>query len=707
MRAAWWMGWLAALGMAGLAAGCDSTVTGTCTSDDDCTRGRACLDGRCTVSSDTAGLDTAGLDTAGLDGGGGGDLDGGDLDGASTEDVPFVASAPDEDADFISDAQENRPSNTDSDGDGVADWRDLDSDGDGIFDADEAGDINYLTPPVDTDADGLPDFRDLESDGNGVLDAAERGDSDGDGRIDATEVDNDGDGLLDVEEIGPSPASPVDTDGDGIPDMNEIDSDGDTISDAHEDLFDTDADGRRDGIDLDSDDDGWSDAEEAGDAILTTLPVDSDSDGTRDYRDPDSDDDGLSDAAERGAGTDRTRSDTDGDGVSDLIEIGAGTSPTDGTVSPRTRGDFVFVVPYMMPPDPERDTLNFRTSIQFADIYFLFDSSTSMDAEIDALRTAVTTIIADLICTDYGTACTRDDACGAGQVCGVSGTCIEDPALDSCVASPWTGAGSYETSYRNRLSLQPSPAATSTALSFGTSGGTENLYTALTQLASGGGTGCTSPLPADRIGCPAFRRDAVRLAVVFTDEDSDGGALATAATGLRTAGITLIGVWSAGTTTGRNALVNVVRDSGSLDSAGNPLIFDGEDGAVTPLVVNAINEVVENVPLRATIEATDEPGDAGDALQFIQRLETNTTSAGCAAALTEDTNGDGFPDAFPAVTPGTRVCWDVIPRMNTTVMPALTPLIFRARLTVRGDGSPLDSRIVYFLVPPRIPDPGT
>jgi hypothetical protein len=71
--------------------------------------------------------------------------------------------------------------------------------------------------------------------------------------------------------------------------------------------------------------------------------------------------------------------------------------------------------------------------------------------------------------------------------------------------------------------------------------------------------------------------------------------------------------------------------------------------------------------------------------------------------LTEDTDGDGFPDAFPAVTPGTRVCWDVIPAMNTTVMSTGAPQIFRARLTVRGDGSPLDSRIVYFLVPPRPP----
>jgi len=34
------------------------------------------------------------------------------------------------------------------------------------------------------------------------------------------------------------------------------------------------------------------------------------------------------------------------------------------------------------------------------------------------------------------------------------------------------------------------------------------------------------------------------------------------------------------------------------------------------------------------------------------------------------------------------------------------PQLFRARVDVVGDGfTPLDSRIIFFLVPPRIPDP--
>lgn len=625
-------------------------------------------------------------------------------DGGGDAEVPLA----DEDGDSISDFDEGRASERDTDGDGTPDYLDDDSDGDGIPDAEEAGDDNPASAPIDSDGDGQPDFVDTDSDDNGILDADETpGDIDGDGRPNYADPDDDGDLLSDVRELRGMVSPPADSDGDGLPDYHDPDSDADTINDGHDGDVDTDMDGTPDFLDTDSDDDGIPDATEAGDTDLATPPVDTDADTIPDFRDPDSDGDGLGDREEVAEhGTSPTAADTDGDGVSDLIEVAAGSDPTNMDDSPLTRGDFVFVVPYMEPPDPTRDTLSFRTSIQFADIYFLFDRTTSMNAEIDALRGAVTTVIGNLTCADTGTACMSDDMCGAGQICSpFSLTCIEDPGASSCVPSMWTGTGWYEVNLNNLLSLQPNPAVTSTALGFSTSGGTENLYRSLRQLVDGSGaSGCASPLPAERIGCPAFRDEAVRVVVVFTDEDSDSGTLAEAAGALSGAGITMIGVWSGlASSMARNAVVNVVRDSGSLDRMGNPLVFNGVDAAVVPVVTTAITEIVEGVPLRVTIEATDEPGDAGDSLQFIRHLETNTTAPDCAMAATEDTDSDGFPDAFPMVTPGTRVCWDVVPEMNTTVMPTTSPQIFRALLTVRGDGSPLDSRQVFFLVPPSPP----
>lgn len=640
--------------------------------------------------------------------------DGGRVDASTTPS--------DQDGDTISDADEGMASSRDTDGDGTPDYLDLDSDGDGINDADEAGDADVRTPPRDSDGDLTPDFLDLDSDNNGILDENEvASDIDMDGIANFADLDDDGDGLNDLRDLRGMTSPPADTDDDSIPDYHDLDSDNDFIDDGDDGDVDTDRDGTVDFHDLDSDNDTIPDATEAGDTDLTTPPVDTDGDGIPDFRDPDSDGDGLSDEAEVTLhGSSPTSADSDGDGVSDLIEVAAGTNPTDGTDSPRTRGDFVFVVPYMEAPDPTRDTLAFRTSIQFADIYFLFDRSGSMSGELTALRTAVGTIMSDLTCTDFGVACTRDSECGAGQVCGLTGSCIEDPSTAGCVTSPWTGGGWYLDSYTNVRSLQPDPAATSAALGFSTTGSVESLYRAVRAIATpsaGGASGCTGPTPGTpgtpgmpgapgTIGCPAFRSEAVRILVAFTDEPNNGGSVtaAQASSALVEQDITFIGVWSgAAGGSGRNDLVTLANMSGSVDRTGAPLVFNGVDSSVVPVVTAAINEIVNGVPLRATIEATDEPGDAGDALQFIDYLETNTVATDCASVATEDSNGDGHQDAFPAVTPGTRVCWDVVPAMNTTVMPEVTPLVFEARLTVRGDGSPLDARRVFFLVPPRPP----
>ena len=52
------------------------------------------------------------------------------------------------------------------------------------------------------------------------------------------------------------------------------------------------------------------------------------------------------------------------------------------------------------------------------------------------------------------------------------------------------------------------------------------------------------------------------------------------------------------------------------------------------------------------------------------------------------------------------MCWDVHPILLNDFVPATNePQVFRAELTVYGDGSPLDSRTVYFLIPPVIDGP--
>ena len=247
---------------------------------------------------------------------------------------------------------------------------------------------------------------------------------------------------------------------DGTPNYRDEDSDNDFIPDGFERDEDTDMDGVIDMLDDDSDGDGLTDAQEAGDMDPTTPPVDTDMDGTPDFRDTDSDDDGLWDADEAMSGTSPTEADSDMDGVSDLIEVGAETDPLDPMDSPRTRGDFVFVVPYMEAPDPSVDTLRFRTSIAFADIYFLFDISGSMRSEITALRDAVGTIATNSVCWTLvwpvrATPNARSEISAAR-----SHLRRRSLGMSSCVLSPYTGTGFYEDYYENRLSLQPDPMMT-------------------------------------------------------------------------------------------------------------------------------------------------------------------------------------------------------------------------------------------------------
>lgn len=673
--------------------------------------------------------------------------------GSSTTTDPTGAGAGagnafDADGDGISDVDEGAATNVDTDGDGIPDYQDADSDGDGIDDSIEAGDDDITTPPNDADGDGIPNFQDLDSDDNGIQDVDEGAeDPDGDGVGDFADLDNDGDGGTDVLEIegtnmdcdgdGTADATgsaeaPADCDGDGIPNYLDVDSDNDTILDLNEDpTVDTDADGFYDRYDLDTDGDNFPDSQEAGDTDPSTAPFDTDGDLTPDFRDLDSDGDGLSDEAEFAAGTDPAAEDSDGDGVTDLIEVAAGTDPTDSADNPQAYGDFVFIVPFEQPTNPPDDILDFRTSVQFADVYFSIDRTGSMSQEVAALQTNIPSIINDLECDDTGNPCNIDSDCGTDEICfSGSGTCVEDPLTgnngEGCVPDLWTGVGQFEdcNEYINRVPLQPDPQVTATSVGNITfSGATEAVVQTPACIADPGmycsnNEQCSSdPSVMNPIGCPGYRPEAVRLLLTATDADNQGGtcggdisSVAEAGGALLAAGIKHIGLYGSGDdgsgtlcTTPLNCMNGLGTESGTVDVNNNPFSYFALDAAIVQATRQAILEVVRGVPLNVTIEATDEPGDDGDALQFLDYLEVNVSGTGNCTDVnpTADTDGDTRDDAFPSLLGGTPVCWNVVPvQSQSTAPPTNEPQLFQARLTVFGDGSPLDARTVYFLVPP-------
>jgi len=663
--------------------------------------------------------------------------DGGGSDGST------LPEAPDADGDRISDSWEGRDDPggaVDTDGDGTPDYLDDDSDGDGIPDSVEGNTTRSGDEPADSDGDGIYDFRDDDSDGNGIPDVTEGGvDTDGDGDPDSRDDDNDGDRISDVVEIGGSAVSPVDSDGDGTPDYMDLDSDGDFIGDLHESTVDTDGDTTPDRLDLDSDEDGWTDAEEAGDMDVGTPPVDSDMDAIPDFRDPDSDNDGLSDIEERAHGTSRTNPDTDGDGVTDLVEIAAcpagdttcAGDATDGTSSPRTRGDFVFFEPYMLPPDPVRDTLVFATDIRVADVYFLMDTTGSMGGAISSLKSGLSTPGSGLI--DRVRAEIDDVWFGVG-------------GFDDYPAGSYGYASSGDKAFYHLQDLTGDTTVAQASVNLLTlhygGDGSESDVAALWAVATGSGLAGSSGWTGDRsagyggfsacaagfIGWPCFRAGAVPIVVLITDYTFHNGpmgydAYSDATIGghaptydetvaaLTAARIRVIGI-EQNTYGGAGAhLRAVATDTGAVDGAGAPLVSTWTSGTISDAVVTQIRTLANQTPLDISIVFDDDPGDAVDTwAAFVDHLEANTVgdvARGCEPRAAEDTTGDGFPDTFRDVTPGSPICFDIVVKQNNTIMSTAMPQIFLATLRVLGDGfTELDSRRIYFLVPPIVEIPG-
>lgn len=190
-------------------------------------------------------------------------------------------------------------------------------------------------------------------------------------------TDTDGDGIADQlegrnYEGGPS----VDTNGNGIPDYKDKDSDGDGIPDS---------------------------VEAANPYLPPGTPgrvrtgpcspvADTDGDGIPDFQDPDSDNDGVPDSMEKVCPNGRPCRlfvDCSGNGVPDIVEMAAGADPCSS--APVPNAGLYFVLPYDAPP--ESKNFDFSTGVKDADIDFMIDTTSSMQATIDNVKTSLDSVI--------------------------------------------------------------------------------------------------------------------------------------------------------------------------------------------------------------------------------------------------------------------------------------------------------------------------
>ena len=496
------------------------------------------------------------------------------------------------------------------------------------------------------------------------------------------------------------------------------DSDGDGLADAAEGMGDADGDGIPNASDPDSDNDGLTDFDEHAGAAPCVL-VDSDSDGTPDFLDTDSDNDGLTDADETGRyATDPHVRDSDGDMVTDLGEVAAGTDPRDpaSTIAP---GDFFVVLPYN--GEHVTRTLRFGTDIAIADVYFLIDTTGSMDEPIANVQRSLTRIAAEIARS------IPDVQMGVGH--------FEDfPfASGSPFGSTFFG-GAGDVPYGNLQDITADLGAVQRALDSLVIGdghdGPEAQVQALYQTATGlGGSwtfmgssyalaprACPSVPddPAPRRGYPCFRDGALPIVVLVTDLEWHNGnddgarwpysmispspenlpqaASALSAIGGRFIGVVVGGMW-------RTDHEAVARITGSVDETGAPLVYDAAVGEVSDRIVDGIATLATRTPQDVSTMTENVPPnpDDFDATRFIRSI-VPVEGFGPGGAGTGYASKD--LTTFYGVTPGTQVEF-AIDFYNDLVPPPPTSQIYRARIVVVGNGvARLSERQVYIIVPP-------
>jgi hypothetical protein len=147
--------------------------------------------------------------------------------------------------------------------------------------------------------------------------------------------------------------------------------------------------------------------------------------------------------------------------------------------------------------------------------------------------------------------------------------------------------------------------------------------------------------------------------------------------------------------------------SNSVDGQGKALSFEARDAAIVQRIVTAVQDIGQKSPLRVELDIQPEilegDGPQFDVTRLIDRVEVSAEE-GCAKVTTSDTNGDGFVDAFPQLPPGSVACWMITAKPfiapNTVGGSTVAvPEVMKARLTVYGDGSPLDQRDIFFVIP--------
>ncbi|MCC7541873.1 MAG: VWA domain-containing protein [Deltaproteobacteria bacterium] len=331
--------------------------------------------------------------------------------------------------------------------------------------------------------------------------------------------------------------------------------------------------------------------------------------------------------------------------------------------------------------------LDTRAELGRADVFFLVDVTGSMSEEIDTIRNRVQGQIVPGIDeaipdVEIGVGFFADFADGEA-IYGESGDVpfqLLQPMTDDVLAVQ---------AAVDRLPLLNGADAP------------ESQVEALYQTATGAGLppfvdrapGC----PRGGVGYPCFRRDALPIVLLFTDERFHNGPMASeeyrpdlllpavphtyeqARAALVELGVRVIG-FDSGPGTARRDLQQISSDTNTFGEDGRPLYYDiGQRGqTLDTSVVAAIRTLANTVRFDVDAIAVDLPGDDIDATELVDAIRPSRAEPASGVASIDEM-------AFRVVVPGTRVVFLLVLR-NDVVMPGPRPQIVPVRVVFRGDG---------------------
>jgi hypothetical protein len=415
--------------------------------------------------------------------------------------------------------------------------------------------------------------------------------------------------------------------------------------------------------------------------------------------------------------------------------------------------DFFFTVPYEMAPDPTSDVLLFGTNIQKVDVVFTQDTTGSMGSSISSVISTMTTSIfpglskaipsVGIAVVDH-----KDSDDSDVWVAKVLNTINTDPSVSAASYSSMSADGGGD-----------EPEAQEIAMYYAITGAAIPCSPPISMHTPAPGT----------TGGVDFRAGAVPVIVNITDAHWHDGVdnpwpngisymdMTRLTAAFKTINAKFIGIQDQHggdpsinvqpQTLSDNTNSNVVPaafgpvgkrpsscpidqcctgQGGAGKAPDGPggtcrLVFDIMDGAgIDTSLITAIQAISVGSTYDITYKLAndaknkDATGAAVDATQFFTQLRAmgeGSVANGCDPSKytykTKKTNpANAKDDTFVAVTVGTPVCFEVIPKTNTTVKAAASAQFFNAFINMVGEPGDVDlgdQRTVVFLVPPAGP----